>query len=357
MTEKTSQAFDEARAEEFGNQLVGTYMGAAKTLIVDLGHRSGLWESLAQGPATSVELAERSGLNERYVREWLGGATVSGYLDYDVSTKSHTLPAEHAASLTGETGANLSSLSPMITFLGGHVSGVLEAFRNGGGVPYSEYRPEFTEVMDDFFRRDYNSSLFDGYIGVVPGLVERLEGGISVCDVGCGTGHNMNLMAQAYPKSTFKGYDLAEDAIASATLEANEMGLTNVTFEVQDVTDLPSDVSFDLITAFDSIHDQVNPQGALNEASSHLSLNGAFMMIDIKASSNLEDNIEHPVAPFFYAVSTLHCMTVSLAEGGAGLGTVWGEQLAVKMLHDAGLPNVRVLDSSNPFNSIYVCTK
>ena len=357
MTEKTSQAFDEARAEEFGNQLVGTYMGAAKTLIVDLGHRSGLWESLAQGPATSVELAERSGLNERYVREWLGGATVSGYLDYDVSTKRHTLPAEHAASLTGETGANLSSLSPMITFLGGHVSGVLEAFRNGGGVPYSEYRPEFTEVMDEFFRRDYNSSLFDGYIGVVPGLVERLEGGISVCDVGCGTGHNMNLMAQAYPKSTFKGYDIAGDAIASATLEADVMGLTNVTFEVQDVTNLPSDVSFDLITAFDSIHDQVNPQGALNEASSHLSLNGAFMMIDIKASSNLEDNIEHPVAPFFYTVSTLHCMTVSLAEGGAGLGTVWGEQLAVKMLHDAGLPNVRVLDSSNPFNSIYVCTK
>jgi len=167
----------------------------------------------------------------------------------------------------------------------------------------------------------------------------------------------MNLMAQAYPKSTFKGYDIAEDAINSAKLEAEEMGLTNVTFDVQDVTNLPSDVSFDLITAFDSIHDQVNPQGALNEASSHLALNGAFMMIDIKASSNLEDNIAHPVAPFFYAVSTLHCMTVSLAEGGAGLGTVWGEQLAVKMLHDAGLPNVRVLDSSNPFNSIYVCTK
>jgi len=357
MTQKTSQAFDEARAEEFGNELVGTFMGACKTLIVDLGHRSGLWEFLSEGPATSIELAERSGLNERYVREWLGGATVSGYVDYDPATKSHTLPAEHAASLVGETGANLSSLSPMITFLGGHVSNVLKAFKNGGGNSYSEYRPEFTEIMDDMFRRDYNSSLFDGYIGVVPGLAERLGGGISVCDFGCGTGHNMNLMAQAYPKSTFKGYDIAEDAIASATLEAVEMGLTNVTFTVQDVTNVTGDISFDLITAFDSIHDQANPQGALNEASSHLASGGAFMMVDIKASSNLEDNIEHPVAPFFYTVSTLHCMTVSLAEGGAGLGTVWGEQLAVKMLHDAGLPNVRVLDSSNPFNSIYVCTK
>ena len=127
-TQQPSQVFDEAKAEEFGNGLVGTYMGACKTLVIDLGHRSGLWESLAQGPATSIELAERSGLNERYVRECLGGATVSGYVDYDPETKSHTLPAEHAASLVGETGANLSSLSPMITFLGGHVSAVLEAF-------------------------------------------------------------------------------------------------------------------------------------------------------------------------------------------------------------------------------------
>ena len=135
------------------------------------------------------------------------------------------------------------------------------------------------------------------------------------------------------------------------------MDLPNVTFEVQDVTNVSDQVSFDLITAFDAIHDQADPQGALNEASSHLSPGGVFMMVDIKASSNLEDNIDHPVAPFFYAVSTIHCMTVSLAEGGAGLGTVWGEQLAVKMLNDAGLPNVRVLDSSDPFNSIYICTK
>ena len=118
-----------------------------------------------------------------------------------------------------------------------------------------------------------------------------------MCDFGCGTGHNMNLMAQAYPESTFIGYDIAEDAIASATAEAAEMGLTNVTFQIQDVTDVAGDVSFDLITAFDSIHDQVNPQGALNEASSHLAPGGAFMMVDVKASSNLEDNIDLPGGP------------------------------------------------------------
>lgn len=348
---------DETKAECFRGRLVEIYAGAALTLMIDIGHRTGLWEAAATGPATSAGLAARAGLHERHVREWLGSVTSGGIMQYDAATRTYTLPPEHALSLTGDGGANQAVGAPMMTYLGKHVDAVASAFREGGGVPYSQYRPEFTGLMDQRFRREYDEHLFDGYIRVVPGLEERLESGISVCDLGCGTGHNMNLLARAYPASNFVGYDIASDAIELANAEAHEMDLPNASFEVRDATALPDGAQFDLITAFDAIHDQVDSQGALDQASAHLAPDGLFLMIDIKASSNLEDNMRSPHATRQYAVSTMHCMVVSLAGGGAGLGTMWGEQLALEMLAKAGLPDVQVLDSSNPTNSIYVCRK
>ncbi len=348
---------NEAKATKFLGRIGDIYVGAALTLMIDVGFRAGLWDAAAEGPATSEQLAKRAGLDERYVREWLGAVTTGEIMEFDSPSGTFSLPEEHAVSLTGDGASNRSVNAGLLTYLGKHVDSVVNAFREGGGVPYSQFRPEFTSLMDQRFRREYNEKLFDGYIRVVPGLEERLMEGISVCDIGCGTGHNMNLMAAAYPASTLTGYDIAADAIELARAEATEMGLSNVSFEVQDATALPDDISFDMMTTFDAIHDQANPQGSLNEIGRTLKPDGVYLMIDIKASSDLKNNIGNPLAPYLYTVSTMHCMTVSLAANGAGLGTVWGRELALEMLAKAGLTDVEILDSSNPTNSIYVCRR
>ncbi len=287
MTPRNTEQIDNTRVKKFRSRLVDIYAGAALTLMIDIGHRTGLWEAAAAGPATSYELAARAGLQERQVREWLGSVVCGGIVEYDAATRIYTLPPEHALRLSGDSGSNMAVGAPMLTYLGKHVDAVATTFREGGGVPYSSFRPEFTGLMDQNFRREYNEHLFDGYIRIVPGLEERLEAGISVCDLGCGTGHNVNLLAQAYPNSNFVGYDIAADAISLANAEAHEMSLSNVRFEVQDATALPAELQFDLITAFDAIHDQVDSQGALDQAGGHLASDGVFLMIDIKASSNL----------------------------------------------------------------------
>jgi SAM-dependent methyltransferase len=191
----------------------------------------------------------------------------------------------------------------------------------------------------------------------VDGLLERLGRGVRVADIGCGTGHALNLMAREHPRSTFVGYDLAEDAIARATAEAQAMSLRNARFEVLDVRRLPATPPFDLITSFDSIHDQVDPSAVLRRVHDALGPDGLFLMIDFKFSSHLERNLDNPFAPLYYGTSLMHCMSVSLAEGGAGLGAVWGVELAQRMLADAGFTRADVVDSPRPQNVIYICRK
>ena len=235
-----------------------------------------------------------------------------------------------------------------------HVDGVADCFRKGGGVPYSDFRPDFTEAADASWRLLYDGLLIKGFLPLAKGLPERLEHGIRVADIGCGTGHAINVMAREYPNSTFVGYDFGADAIDRAAAEATDMGLTNAHFEVLDVTRLPSEPKFDLITSFDSIHDQRDPATTLKRVAGALAPDGVYLMIEPKASSNLEDNIGNPFAPYIYGISVLHCLTVSLADGGAGLGTAWGEQTARRMLEDAGFTDVAVVDAPGPQNSIYI---
>jgi SAM-dependent methyltransferase len=245
--------------------------------------------------------------------------------------------------------------SRFIALLGVHVPGVAGAFRTGGGVPYQAYRPGFTEVMDGRSRGLLDGQLLDGILPLTGELPARLTEGVRVAEIGCGTGHALNLMARAYPRSSFTGYDLAEDGIAQARAEAAAWGLTNASFEVLDVTRLPSDPPSTAVFAFDAIHDQADPAGVLSRVRAALEPGGWFVMMDIKAASALEDNVGNPLAPWLYAVSTLHCLTVSLAEGGAGLGTAWGEQLARRMLDEAGFVDVAVHDvPDDPFDSVYV---
>jgi SAM-dependent methyltransferase len=349
------QKLDKQRTQEFARKLFGLYTGGMLTLMVDIGHKTGLFESAAKGPGTSQEIADRAGMNERYVREWLCALATGGVFEYDAASRTFSLPPEHAVCLTGTSSRNLAPAGQGLPMLARRLPKIVECFKNGGGVPYSEYRPDFTEFMDASWRLLYDGLLIKGFLPAVEGLPERLESGIRAADLGCGTGHAVNVMARGYPKSTFVGYDIGEDAIARARAEAREMGLVNARFEVLDVTRLPAEPKFDLLTSFDAIHDQRDPAAVLRRAAGALAPGGVYLMIEPKASSNLEENIGKPFTPYMYGVSVLHCMTVSLAEGGAGLGTAWGVGAARRMLAAAGFRSVEVVDAPGPQNSIYVC--
>lgn len=353
-----STSVDEQLVEKFAGELIGHYTSGMVTMMVDIGHRSGLFEAAAEGPATSEELAERAGLDERYVREWLGALVSAGIFGYSPRSGIYTLPPEHAACLTGPGSANLAIVAQINTHLGKHLHQVAVAFREGGGVPYSEFRPEFTDVMDSLSRGTFDELLVDAWLPLAPGLTEQLNEGIRVADIGCGTGHAIVTMAAAFPASTFVGYDIAEDALERARAEATEGGLTNAHFEVQDASTLDAEIPFDAITSIDAIHDQVDPEGAVRSIFGALVPGGTYVMVEPAASSNLEDNIDNPFAPWIYGVSTLHCLTVSLAHGGAGLGTAWGEQRALEMLAAAGFSEVTTHETpGDPLDTMFVTTK
>src|SRR6266850_7964669 len=275
-------AVDEQKAKQFGAKMLAHFTGSMMTKMVEIGYDTGLFEASLAGPATSEELASRAGLKERYVREWLGAMATNGIYRYDAASRRYELPEEHAALLTGKTAQNLSPHAKMIEHFGSHLTKLKACFREGGGIPYSAYRPVFTQCMDDVWRRIYDQMLVPGFIGAVPGLTAALERGITVLDVGCGTGHAANVLARRFPKSRFAGYDIGEDAIDAARKETGEMGLTNTRFEVRDVGALPAAPKFDLITAFDAIHDQKDPDAVLHGVRGALNDGGAFLMIDFK---------------------------------------------------------------------------
>jgi 2-polyprenyl-3-methyl-5-hydroxy-6-metoxy-1,4-benzoquinol methylase len=338
----------------FGAKLLGIYTGGVLTKLIDIGYQTGLFEASTSGAATSDELAGRAELKERYVREWLGAMTSAGIYTYDPATRKYALPDEHGALLTGNVATNLTPMSRIVNHFGTHLQRLVACFRDGGGIPYSAYRPVFTQCMDDVWRRIYDHQLLSGFIPAVPGLDEALRNGIRVLDIGCGSGHAINVLAREFPRSTFVGYDIAEDAIGSAHAEATQLGLKNTAFEVVDVTSFSTEQKFDLITAFDAIHDQKAPAAVLRSVCQALASSGSFMMVEFKFSSRLEDNVSNPFAPLYYGISLMHCMPVSLAIDGEGLGTVWGEQVARQYLADAGFGNVVVLDSPRPQNCIFV---
>ena len=239
--------------------------------------------------------------------------------------------------------------------MGSVEGGIVESFKRGGGLPYSAF-PHFHEVMAEDSGQTVVAALKDHILALVPGLTERLEEGIDVLDVGCGSGRALNLMARTFPNSRFSGYDLSEEGIARA--EAEEHGTTNVRFEVKDVAKLDEDASYDLITTFDAVHDQADPAAVLKGIADALRDDGVYLMQDIAGSSHVHKNMDHPLAPFLYTISTTHCMTVSLAQGGEGLGTMWGEEKATEMLREAGFAQVEVEQLPHDFvNSYYIVKK
>jgi SAM-dependent methyltransferase len=349
---------DAQAAEDFAGRLLQHYTGATLTYLIEIGRRTGLLDASAAGPATSEQLAARAGLTERYVREWLGAMACGGIVEYEAATGRYRLPREHAACLTGDGVDNLAPLAYFTVVLAKHVPAVGEAFRSGGGVAYSAYLPELHDVMEALWGPIYDTLLVDQIVPLAPGLARKLSAGARVADVACGTGRALTALATAYPASSFIGYDLDVTAIDRARTRAADLKLTNLSFQTRDAATLTATETLDAVLVFNAIHDQAAPAAVLRRIHDALAPGGTFLMNEPRLSSDLDDNLANPMAPFIYAVSTLHCLTVSLAAGGAGLGTAFGEQTARRMLADAGFGEVAVHDApGDPGNAVFVTHK
>ncbi|HEY5753761.1 MAG TPA: class I SAM-dependent methyltransferase [Chthoniobacterales bacterium] len=320
----------------------------ALALMISIGHRTGLFDALnTSGPCTSEQLAHAAGLNERYVREWMG-AMVAGKI---VECKGDTFTLSEAPSrlfTNAEGSPNIAYLSQYIGLLGEVETRIVDCFRKGGGVSYSAY-PRFHDVMAEDSMQSVVEPLIEHILPLVPGLILALQNGIDVLDVGCGRGRALHLLAATFPASRFTGYDLSETAIAFAVDRADRAELRNLRFETRDLTHFhceAPEAAYDLVTAFDAIHDQARPDNVLAGIRRSLKPTGIFLMQDIRAASNPADNRDHVLGPLLYTISCMHCMTTSLAQGGMGLGAMWGEGKAIAFLQEAGFQHidVRVLE-------------
>ena len=358
-TTTTHPPVDRQRAKQFMGHLIDQLNATAVIHMVSLGNRTGLFDAMATlAPASSADIAMAAGLQERYVREWLGAMVTGGVVDYDPEAGTYVLPPEHAGWLTSAAGPrNLSTMAKMLCSVSQAEPLVAQCFRSGGGVPYSAY-PEFHRLQREASSAVQDATLIGVVLPLAEGVVQRLEAGIEVADVGCGAGHAINLMAQAFPNSNFVGYDFSEEAVAMGREEAKAMGLSNAHFEAVDAARLEDVARFEFITTFDAVHDQARPADMVAAIARALTDDGVWLCVDIAGSGHLHTDKELPLGPFFYSVSTLHCMTVSLAYDGDGLGAMWGEAKARELFGEAGFSTIDVHripgDSANNY---YLCRK
>jgi 2-polyprenyl-3-methyl-5-hydroxy-6-metoxy-1,4-benzoquinol methylase len=347
-------SMDMKKVEELAFRVVGDMGGAFVMALGYIGDRLGLFKAMAgAGPVTSEELAQKTGLNERYVREWLRAMVASEYLDYDASSGRYVMTAEQAFVLASED-------SPM--FVGGafhfttpsiqNTPRILEAFRKGGGISYSEIGEEIPWAIERFFRPGYINFLVKEWLAAVPGLIPKLERGATVGDVGCGRGQSTVTIAKAFPNSRVLGIDYHQPSIEHARKLAAEQGAANAEFVAAAAEKIPTDRKYDLICSFDCIHDMVDPLATLKAIREALAPDGVYVWSEPNASDKAHEN-RNPLGRTFHSISPLHCMTVSLAYNGAGLGTVIGETGARRLAQEAGFSSFEKLPIQNPFNQFF----
>jgi SAM-dependent methyltransferase len=355
---------------DFSSRMVDILNGGALNLAMGIGYQTGLFEAMDTlgVPATSAKIAEKAGLAERYVREWLGVMCTGGIVEITEANGPQPLfllPRAHGDLLTRRAGnANLGVYTQEIPLLTAcAMEAVVAGFKTGEGVSYDHY-PRFQAFMTQLADAKHQQVLIDTFLPSVDSghMVKRIASGIRVCDLGCGEGTAPLLMAEAFPQSQFLAIDIGAEAIEKAWTEAHRRGLTNIEFRVLDAAALPSDgslaESFDYVTAFDAIHDQTDPLGALKGARFLLADGGVFSMVDIAAETPIHGNLAHPMGPFLYTVSLLHCLPVGLVNHGEGLGMMWGKQKAEAMLRNAGFSDVRIeAIPQDRFNLHFLCRK
>ncbi len=344
---------------DFAHKMVSELGAAMAAPHVYIGDQLGIFKTLAEtGPVTVDQLATKTGLQERYLREWSAAMAASGYLDYDPTARTFHLPAAKAAVLADD-------LSPV--FVGGFaqmlpdhykvIPGIMRAFREGGGVPYSDFTDDTFVGTERFFKPGYANFLVDQWIPAIGGVQEKLQRGAKVADVGCGRGQAICTMAAAFPNSRFFGFDNHAPGIAGATKNAERAGVTgNATFEVRASTEVPQTGDFDLISTLDCLHDMVDPHGAGRSIYGALKPGGVWFIIEPNVSDDLEENI-NPVGRVFYSVSMLQCMTASLAHGGSGYGACMGPAKIRKVAEEAGFASFEQLPIANPFNKFFAARK
>ncbi len=342
--------------EAFAGRVVGDIAATMTTLFCALGDKLGLFSALADGgAATASELAERASVDERYTSEWLRGLAAAGYVDHDRESGRFTLPAAHATVLANEggfmfLGGGYQELAGMLPALGR----VEAAFRQGGGIPQAAYSEDAYIGMERLTRPFFDHQLGRAWLPLVPEVREQLETGARWADVGCGGGRALLALAQAFPASTFVGYDVFPDQVERARRAATAAGVSDrVRFEVADGSQgLPE--RYDVVSTFDVVHDAVDPAGLVAGIRRSLADEGSYLWLEMNCADDPADNVG-PIATMLYGFSVLYCMTTSLAHGGAGLGTCGCPPTVVERLgHDAGFRSVRQLPIEDPFNCLYL---
>ena len=351
----TEVAMDQERMMAFAGRALGDTSACMVTLLAALGDRLGLFKDLAtHGPATSAELAARTGVNERYAREWLGGMATAGYLDYDPAGGRFTLPPAHVPALAQEGGPFFAGAGYQLLLAEiRQLDGIAAAFRSGGGVPLAAYGDSLLEGQERFSLGWVENLLTQVWLPALPEVQAQLERGVAVADVGCGSGRALIKLAQVYPHSYYVGYDGYAPVIARATANAAAAGVADrVRFQQLDATaGLPA--PYDLVTTFDVVHDAVDPAALLRAIRQALRPDGCYLCVEMHCAERLEEN-SGPIGALFHGISILYCLTTSLAEGGAGLGTLGLPESKLRALATAaGFAQVQRLPLENPFNSVY----
>jgi 2-polyprenyl-3-methyl-5-hydroxy-6-metoxy-1,4-benzoquinol methylase len=352
---------DPAKTEAFMGQLVGNLSGTLVTYMSALGDRLGLFRDLAEsGPATSDELAERTGITERYAREWLSCLACAGYLAYDANSGRFALPPEHAPALAIEG-------HPM--FMGGFHHAVLaveragvlghltEAFVSGKGIAQDVYGAEYARAIERLSAGWFDNLLVDEWLAALPDVGARLHAGADVADIGCGAGRAVIRLAEAFPMSRFTGFDFYAPAIAAAQTKALAAGVPEgrLRFAQHDAADrLPG--TYDLVMAMDVLHDLARPADVIANVRTSLKPGGSFFIVEMNAADTIEGNAG-PFGAMLYAISVLYCMSVSLAQGGAAVGTAGLPESRLRELCiDAGFKSLQRV-TADPFSAIYIaCT-
>jgi SAM-dependent methyltransferase len=294
--------------------------------LVVLGDQLGLWRELARAeePLAPAELAKRTETNTRYIHEWLDAMAAAGYVDYCPQTQTYRLPAEQAIALAdSESAAFVPGLFQVTAAMWAAESKIAANFRSGAGLPWGHHHPCLFEGTERLFRPGYLGNLIQSWLPALDGVVENLEHGARVADVGCGIGAPTILMAKAYPRSTFVGFDTHAPSIALARQRVIEEGVADrVRFEVSSATDFPG--TFDLVTHFDCFHDLEDPRGASRHARQAIAPGGTWLIVEPFASDLPEEN-HTPIGRMFYALSTMLSIPHSLSKGGPALGAQAGE--------------------------------
>ncbi len=345
---------DRAAVRAFIERFMGMVTGAGTLGIVGVADRTGLFAQMAgQGPMTLETIVEKTGLQERYVREIVSALAAAEILLYDAYGQTFELPDEHAACLADETSPYfICGWTQIVPSILGVIPRVADAAREGGGVPYADFGREMAEGIARSNGPGTRILLTRKWLPSMPQVVEALEKGIRVADVGCGSGTAAITLAKGYPKCTVIGYDLDGPSIEAARAQAEAAGVAGVRFEKVAAESIPTDSPFDFVMSFDTIHDMVNPRAALRRIREALTSDGTYLMVEPASGNSLEENL-HPGGALQYAISTLHCLTISLAHGGEGIGTAFAPSHAEELCRESGFTRFRRLDIENPFNAFY----